>query len=60
LPMAEAIAEAGFAVHAWARRAEVFGDPQLATFAWRASPQWICWDEAPRPSVVRRCRRSSL
>jgi 3-hydroxyisobutyrate dehydrogenase-like beta-hydroxyacid dehydrogenase len=29
LPMAEAIAKAGFAVHAWARRPEVLDDPRL-------------------------------
>jgi 3-hydroxyisobutyrate dehydrogenase-like beta-hydroxyacid dehydrogenase len=29
LPMAEAIAEAGFSVHGWARRPEVLADPRL-------------------------------
>lgn len=32
LPMAEAVAEAGFAVQAWARRPEVLDDPRLAAF----------------------------
>jgi 3-hydroxyisobutyrate dehydrogenase-like beta-hydroxyacid dehydrogenase len=37
LPMAEAIAEAGFAVHAWARRPEVLDDPRLAALTRQAT-----------------------
>jgi len=37
LPMAEAIAEAGFAVHAWARRPEVFRDPRLGALSRQAT-----------------------
>src|ERR1700722_2762806 len=37
LPMAEAIAEAGFALQAWARRQEVFGDPRPGAFARQAT-----------------------
>jgi 3-hydroxyisobutyrate dehydrogenase-like beta-hydroxyacid dehydrogenase len=37
LPMAEAIAEAGFAVQAWARRPEVFDDPRPGAFTRQAT-----------------------
>jgi 3-hydroxyisobutyrate dehydrogenase-like beta-hydroxyacid dehydrogenase len=37
LPMAEAIAAAGFAVHAWARRPEVLDDPRLGALTRQAT-----------------------
>lgn len=37
LPMAEAIAEAGFAVQAWARRPEVLDDPRLGALTRQAT-----------------------
>lgn len=38
LPMAEAIAGAGFPVHAWARRPEVWDDPRLSALTRQDSP----------------------
>lgn len=39
LPMAEAIAGAGFPVHAWARRPEVWDDPRLSALTRQDSPE---------------------